>query len=101
MAVAIALGCLAGIIFLCAWLTGYVDKVVSWQRKQHDRISTLEVNDYRQDTKLDKHTAQLHMLKRDVKTLGKDVGWGDDLSKTQLAKTQVMPPKDEPPDDAA
>lgn len=104
MFLAAVFACLALFIFLCLYLTGYIDKVVAWQKKQHERISvlderisTLEDHEVSQDSRLDRQHAQLKMVKKDVRELGKDVGWGDDLTKTQLNKTVVKPP----PDDAA
>lgn len=92
MIVAVILGSLAAFIFFCAYLFGYVDKVVLWQRKQHDRISKIEEHDHAQDSRLDRQQAQLQMVKRDLKGLGRDVGWSDDAAKTQIIE------KDEPDD---
>jgi len=104
MFLAVVIGCLLAFTFLCLWLTGYVDRVVRWQRSQHDRISKLEVHERDQDnmlmshdSRLDRQHGQLRMIRKDVQTLGKDVGWADDNTKTQALPT----PKDEPPDDAA
>lgn len=101
MSIAVVLTCLALFIFLCLYLTGYVDRVVRWQRNQHERISVLEQHEMSQDSRLDRQHAVLKMVKKDIRELGKDVGWADDRAKTQVNKTLVMPPKDEPPDDAA
>lgn len=95
------LAALALFILLCLYLTGYVDRVVRWQKHQHERISVLEEHEVSQDSRLDRQHAVLKMVKKDLQTLGRDVGWGDDNTKTQLNRTLVMPPKDEPPDDAA
>ena len=95
-------------------------KVLGQIRKHHERISVLEETDFKHqgridklagtdaahESRLDRQHAVIHMLKADVKELGKDVGWSDDMTKTQLAKTQVMFPEakrddEPPPDDAA
>ncbi len=112
MFIAVVVGCLLAFLLLCWLMWDEISRVVRWQRKQHDRISKLEVHESEQDnllmahdSRLDRQHAQLKMVKSDVKELGKDVGWSDDLTKTQLNKTQVMfpqsKPDDEPPDDAA
>lgn len=106
MFLTVVVTCLCLFVFLCLYLTGYVDRVVRWQKSQHDRISKLEVHERDQDnmlmshdSRLDRQHGQLQMIRKDVRELGKDVGWGDDMTKTQLAKTQVMFPKE--PDESS
>lgn len=105
MFLAVVAGCLLAFMILCWVMWDEIERVVRWQRKQHDRISKLEVHEMTQDSKLDRQQAQLKMVKRDIEELGKDVGWDDNKTKTQSAKTRAMfPPElpdDEPPDEAA
>lgn len=112
MFIAVVVTSLGAFVLLCWLMWDEISRVVRWQRKQHDRISKLEVHEKDQDhllmahdSRLDRQHAQLRMVKSDLKELGKDVGWADDNTKTQLAQTHIMfpqaEPEDEPPDDAA
>lgn len=105
MFLAAAALCLAAFALLCWMMWDEITRVVRWQRKQHDRISKLEVHEKDQDSLLIRHDAQMGMIRRDVSAIGKDVGWSDDRTKTKALTTQKMfpeaKPDDEPPDDAA
>lgn len=105
MFLAVVFTCLAAFLLLCWLMSDKIAQVVRWATKAHERISVLEDSDLAQNSRLDRQHAQIRMVKQDLRELGKDVGWGDDKTKTQLAKTQVMfpqaKPDDEPPDDAA
>ncbi len=109
-----AVALLLGIVLLfLRYLEGRVDRVSTQQQEVVERISTLEVNDYAQDARLDRQQHIVKRLTRNVQEIGEDVGWdggwGDDGRKTELSKTVVMldplspikKPPDEPPDDAA
>jgi hypothetical protein len=100
IAFAIVLTVLAAIVTPCWIMWDEIRKVVASLRKHHDRISKLEVHETKQDgmlishdAEIDRQHAQLTMARRDIKELGKDVGWGDDDTKTLVSK--------KPPDDAA
>lgn len=108
----IVVGCLVAFAILCWLMWDEIETVVRWQRGQHDRISKLEVHEHDQDnmilsqeSRIDRQQAQLKMVKQDIKVLGKDIGWSDDNTKTQLHKTKAMfpqpDPEDDPPDEAA
>lgn len=86
--VAVVLCCLGLFILLCKHLEDVVHRVVKWQRKSHERISTLEVNDFAQDARLDNQQKHIKRLREDVKEMGKDIGWTDDDRKTQVMKTK-------------
>jgi len=103
MFIAVVVGCLIAFVILCWIMWDEIERVVRWQRKQHDRISKLEVHERDQDnmlmshdSRLDRQHTSLRMIRGDLKELGKDVGWGDDRT-----KTKALPPDDEPPPDAA
>ena len=107
MFLAVVLTCLACFILLCWMMWDEISKVVRWQHKQHDRISKLEAHDGEQDkmlishdSRLDRQHSQLKMVKKDIRELGKDVGWGDEKARTQLLKAATKPPDDEPPEAA-
>lgn len=109
MTLAIVLACLGAFILLCRWLANYVDRVAKKQGHHEERISSLEVKDYAQDARLDMHRKALIQAKKDIKALGKDVGWDDSNRSTQVMETkhvaelvaQTKKPPDEPPPDAA
>jgi len=103
-------GCLLAFMLLCWQLWDEISKVIKWLRNHHDRISSLEVKDYQQDARLDMHRKVLIQAKKDIKALGKDVGWDDNNRATQVMETQSVlelvkktknEPPDEPPPDAA
>lgn len=106
---AVVFGCLAAFIFLCRWLANHVDGVAAKQVTHEDRISSLEVKDYAQDARLDMHRKHLIQAKKDIKALGKDLGWDDSNRATQVMETQhvvdltkkMKEPPDEPPPNAA
>jgi hypothetical protein len=76
--------CLLGVFLLfCAYLEDRVDSVLGKQRDANTRIIGLEVKDFSQDVRLDQHQLFLKHLRKDVHDLGSDVGWADDLTKTQ------------------
>lgn len=107
--IAVVLGCLGAFILLCRWLANYVDGVVTKQTHQEERISSLEVKDYAQDARLDAHRKAIIQAKKDIKALGKDVGWDDSNRATQVMDTKqvveltkkMKEPPDEPPPNAA
>jgi hypothetical protein len=104
---AVVLVCLALFIILCYSLEDTVNGVLARQRKHHERISTLEANEYTQDVLLDRHgkaitgiskavshqSQKITTLTGDVKEIEEDIGWEDDMRRTQLMK------KDTPSDD--
>lgn len=102
-------GCLVAFVALCWLMWDDVAKVIKWLRKHEERISTLEVKDYNQDARLDYHLKHLIKAKRDIKQLGKDVGWDDSKHGTQVMDAQSAlelvskskKPPDEPPPNAA
>lgn len=102
--------CLGAFTLLCWVMWDDMAKLIRVIRKQHDRISKLEVNDYAQDARLDAHRKHLIKIKHDVRELGKDVGWDDSGRSTQvMGASQISelvpktkkPPDDEPPPTAA
>lgn len=102
--------CILLIMSFFRHLEARVDKADVTQKHDSDRISSLEVKDYAQDARLDYHRKHLIQVKKDVKQLGKDVGWDDSGHSTQVMDTKVMttlanqtkkPPDDEPPPNAA
>lgn len=95
------LGALVLLLILYRYLEHRVSKVAKLQQHQEERISGLEIKDYGQDFRMDAQDKKLDILDtrtvrtlRDVKELGRDIGWGDDKR-----ETQVLKPKPPPDDD--
>lgn len=84
MTLAIIFLVLAGLLTLYKLLGGTVRKLLWWQKQTEERISTLEVGTFKNTARLDRHTSFLKRIRRDVNVLGHDVGWQDDLHKTQI-----------------
>lgn len=95
--VAVILVTLAVCLALINKLKGSFGAMVKWLRHTEDRVSSLEVKDYAQDVRLDNHQKSLSKLKTDVKELGADVGWDDDLRKTQVIRDNTPPDDDNTP----
>ncbi len=98
--------CLGSFTLLCWLMWEDMTKLARFIRKQDDRISKLEVNEFSQDARLDAHRKHLIKIKHDVRELGKDVGWDDSGRSTQvmdasqirdLATKSKEPPDDDPP----
>lgn len=106
---AVVAACLGAFLILCWQLWGSIEKVINSLRRHDNRISSLEVKDYAQDARLDVHRKHIIQAKKDIKALGKDVGWDDSNRSTQVMETQHVielarkskEPPDEPPPDAA
>lgn len=101
--------CIILIMLFLRHLEGRVNKVDDTQHQAVERISSLEVKDYAQDARLDAHRKALIQVKKDVRELGKDVGWDDSGRSTQVMDTTLVSelalkskkPPDEPPPNAA
>ena len=102
-------GCLVEFVVLCWLMWDDMGRVIKWLRKHEERISELEVKDYNKTARLDYQLKHLIRAKKDIKQLGKDVGWDDSKHGTQvmdfqsaveLANKSKKPP-DEPPPNAA
>ena len=103
--------CILLIMSFVRHLETRVNRVDTKQQKDEERISTLEVKDYNQDMRLDAHRKVLIQVKKDVRGLGRDIGWDDSNRATQvmdpgdMAKLVDISRKkstdDEPPPDAA
>ena len=103
--------CILLVMLFVRHLETRVNKVDTKLHKDEERISVLEVKDYNQDARLDAHRKVLIQVKKDVRSLGKDIGWDDSNRSTQVMDAKSMsnlvelsrkkPPDDEPPPDAA
>lgn len=103
--------CIVLVMLFVSHLETRVNKVDTKLQKDEERISTLEVHDYNQDARLDAHRKVLIQVKKDVRGLGKDIGWDDSNRTTQVMDAEVVaklvditrkkPGDDEPPPDAA
>lgn len=103
--------CIVLVMLFVRHLENRVNDVDSKQQKDEERISTLEVHDYNQDARLDAHRKALIQVKKDVRGLGKDIGWDDSNRSTQVMDATVVaslaemsrkkPGDDEPPPNAA
>ncbi len=96
----IALCVLVLVLILYRLLEHRVSVLLRRSRYNDDRISSLEVKDYGQDNRMDGHDKTLDVhddrfrrLHNEVKELGRDVGWDDDMRRTDIHKI------DTPPDD--
>lgn len=92
------LGALALLLILMRYLEHRVSRVAKKQQHQEERISGLEIKDYGQDFRMDAQDKKLEILDtrtvrtlRDVKELGRDIGWGDDKRKTDVLKKPTSP----------
>lgn len=97
---AVVIVCLALFLILCWSLEDTVNAVLARQRKHHERISTLEAHEFGQDALLDRHgkaitgiskavssqSQKITTLTGDVKEIEEDIGWEDDMRRTQLMK---------------
>lgn len=101
--------CIVLIMLVVHHLESRVDKADMRQKKDEERISSLEVHEYNQDMRLDAHRKVLVQVKKDVRGLGKDIGWDDSHRTTQVMDADTMSsllditrkkPDDEPPDAA-
>lgn len=88
------------VLILIRYLEHRVSRVAKRQQHAEERISGLEIKDYGQDFRMDEHNKKLEILDtrtvrtlRDVKELGRDIGWGDDKRETQVLKPK-LPPED-------
>jgi len=97
IAVAIVFVCLALLFVVIKKLDDRSRGQVGWNKHADDRISSLEVKDYAQDIRLDNHQKSLKTLKDDVKDLGADVGWDDEMRKTQVLRDSTPPDDDSNP----
>lgn len=103
--------CIVLVMLFIRHLENRVNDVDEKQQKDEERISTLEVNDYNQGIRLDAHRKALVQVKKDVRELGKDIGWNDSDRSTQVMDANVVaslvestrkkPDDDEPPPNAA
>lgn len=103
--------CILLVMLFVYHLETRVDKVDTTQQQSEERISTLEVHDYNHEARLDAHRKALIQVKKDVRGLGKDIGWDDSNRATQVMDltavsnlvdiTRKKPSDDEPPPDAA
>lgn len=103
--------CVLLIMLFVRQLEDRVDSVDTKQKKDEERISVLEVRDDTQDARLDAHRRAIIQVKKDVKGLGKDIGWDDSNRATQVMDASAMttlvqlskkkPGDDEPPPNAA
>lgn len=103
--------CFVLVMLFVRYLESRVNEVDTKVQKDEERISTLEVNDYNQGIRLDAHRKALIQVKKDVRTLGRDVGWDDSNRSTQVMDATVVaslvestrkkPEDDEPPPNAA
>lgn len=80
--------CVCLFIILCKNLEETVDRVSSYQKQTHERISQIEQHEYAQDARLDKHQKVINAIRSDVNEMGKDIGWKDDDRKTRVMKTK-------------
>lgn len=87
---------LAGLFLLFKKLEGKIRSVTGWQKHTEERISTLESNDFQREGQLSRHTTFIKKMRRDLNTLGRDVGWSDDLHKTQTLEKKPDKPDDNP-----
>lgn len=80
--------------------------VIRWQKKAEERISTVESRmlkvedlEFKHEAKHSRVVSFIKRLRRDVNAVLRDVGWSDDLHKTQT----VEKPKDpeQPNDDGS
>lgn len=72
-----------------------VDWVLRFQRKNHERISALEVGEVTQDIRIHDQGKAIEEQAKLIKDLGKDVGWEDDKRETEVIKVDVeVPPKE-------
>lgn len=95
MTLALIFVALAGLLILYKLLEGSVRRLLGWQKKAEERISSLEVDTFKQTARLDRHTSFMKRIRRDVNVLGHDVGWQDDLHKTQtIEKTPPDKPEE-------
>lgn len=78
--------CVVLFIILCKNLEDTVNRVSSYQRKTHERISQIEQHEYAQDARLDRHQKAIGLIRADVNEMGKDIGWKDDDRKTRVMK---------------
>ena len=76
--------CFLLIMWFVRYLENRVNKVDATQHHTHERISSLEVKDYNQDARLDAHRKALIHIKKDIRELGKDVGWDESRRQTQV-----------------
>ncbi len=103
--------CIVLVMLFVRHLEGRVNTVDTKVQKDEERISNLETHDYNQDARLDAHRKALIQVKKDVRGLGKDIGWDDSNRATQVMDVTVMsnlvelakkkPGDDEPPPNAA
>lgn len=80
--------CVVLFIILCKNLEDTVNRVSSYQRKTHERISQIEQHEYAQDARLDRHQKVIGRIREDVNEMGKDIGWKDDDRKTRVMKAK-------------
>ena len=78
--------CVVLFIILCKNLEDTVNRVSSYQRKTHERISQIEQHEYAQDARLDRHQKVIKDIRSDVNEMGKDIGWKDDDRRTRVMK---------------
>ena len=78
--------CVVLFIILCKNLEDTVNRVSSYQRKTHERISQIEQHEYAQDARLDRHQKVIKDIRSDVTEMGKDIGWKDDDRRTRVMK---------------
>lgn len=104
IALAVFLGLILFVLF-CKYIEDLVRHVLGLQRKNHERISTLETNDVTQDIRIYDHSAAIkdqgHVireLKVEIREIGSDIGWDDSDRKTERVEP---PPLPDEPDDAA
>lgn len=92
LVVVCALGCM---FILYRYHERRLDGLVRWTRHLHDRISGLEVKTYAQDVRLEDQRMIIKRLLREVRELGHDVGWFDDMHRTEVIRPPPLPPTDD------
>lgn len=70
-------------------------RLLHWQSKAEERISTIEVGNQNREVRHGRVVAFIKRLRRDVNAIGRDVGWEDNHHKTQVIKKQDPPPPDD------
>lgn len=98
----LVLSALVGVLILYRLLEKRVTRILAWARQTDERISTLsdrtgllEVKDHARDAALHRQAGWLQRMRRDVRSLGRDIGWVDDLHNTQVLKKKTNTPSND------